>query len=217
MFTRSTLTALICLLAQAVAGETTPEINVDAVEPPLVYTLTIDGQHHAVTEGVAVQLNGAFTNPEVSLTPSAYRVFRRGGVKSPYPATFTFAADLVDDAARSWTLSGGDATLMWFDLAGDLTATDMAVAMAEQFGANNCRQTDTRLTLGKTIYAGRSIDVCLVGQRLSIVLCSVSHSDGRTRLLVLQDVLDDTGRHSSEYQDLCQLLKSAFTIARRGR
>lgn len=101
---------------------------------------------------------------------------------------------------------------MPFLYADDLTASDMAEVMMEQFGRENCRlmKTDSRVVLGEKTYGGTSNHVRLAGQQMSSGPFRVSNANGRTRLRVLQDVLDDTSQPSRESGLLHELLKTSF-------
>jgi hypothetical protein len=215
MFKRLFFTLLLCLLAQPVLAEPTSRRSDPTVEPPMVYTLTVGDQKVALIEGQPVRVEGQFTNPMVQLSVEPCRVFLQDGVAFHYPDFFTHEADVNDTEAMTWTLSGNDVTLMWFDLVGDVSAAGMAEAMIGQFGRENCHLAagDARLLLSGKPHVGVSLKVQLAGERLSIDLYRVSDQEGRSKLLVLQDVLDDMGRPSRECTKLREILMSSFQIA----
>lgn len=74
-------------------------------EPPLSYSLTIDGQSYAVEAGKPLKIDGSFTNPRVELVVGDVRLFNFEGVRFKYPAQFSFKAER-NAALSSWALTG---------------------------------------------------------------------------------------------------------------
>ena len=85
----------------------------EADEPPLSYTLILNGEEHEVYENVAMTINGVFNAPEVYLKASKTRFFIYGDVAFKYPASFTWDADILSSGEKTWTLAGDDFSIMY--------------------------------------------------------------------------------------------------------
>jgi hypothetical protein len=68
----------------------------DTQEPPLKYTLEIDGQAHVVVLDKPVKIHGVYSNPNAVLRASSIRYFTYGDLSFQYPASFTWEAEIVD-------------------------------------------------------------------------------------------------------------------------
>ena len=84
----------------------------DASEPPLTYTLEVDGKKFLLNADKTVILKGSFNNPKVTLRASETRRFEQDDIAFNYPANFTFEAVLSDPEVRSWSMTGNSVTLM---------------------------------------------------------------------------------------------------------
>jgi hypothetical protein len=185
----------------------------ESKEPPSTFVVTVGQESVVIKEGETAQLDGQFTNPSVSVTPQAYRVFPYAGIKFKYPRSFTFEADLSDPNSKSWTLSGNDLKIMIFVLNSRLTTADFANNMMEQFGGENCQVVDANasLAMGKQTLSGTTIHVSVATFKMAMDIYLVPSRGPATKLLVIQDSLDDAGNRSKEGKQTLEELSSSFT------
>jgi hypothetical protein len=135
----------------------------------------------------------------VTLTPRPHRVFRREGVSFSYPRSFTFETALEDTDSRSWKLSGNDFRIMLFVLADRLTPRAFAENLVDVFGRGNCELADAApLGFGDAELSGTSLNILMAGTRIVQDVYGMPARGPWTRLLVLQDSLDEAGRRSAE-------------------
>lgn len=99
-------------------------------EPPVAYTLRIDGIDHTIEEGSEVTLEGRFENPKVLLTAGATRRFAHGGLTFEYPSEYAFEAE-TRKTSRTWTLTGDDVTITYFVFALPLTSGSYVLALTD--------------------------------------------------------------------------------------
>ena len=201
--------SLLCLGCDSTADAGPDESK----EPPSTFVVTVGQESVVIKEGETAQLVGQFTNPSVSVTPQAYRVFPYAGIKFKYPRSFTFEADLSDTNSKSWTLSGNDLKIMIFVLNSRLTTADFANNMMEQFGADNCQVVDANasLAIGKQPLSGTTIHVSVASFKMAMDIYLVPSRGPATKLLVIQDSLDDAGNRSKEGKQTLEELTSSFT------
>ncbi len=188
----------------------------ESKEPPLQFIVTVGNRSVAITEGETVRLDGAYTDPTITVTPQPFRVFRCQGISFKYPRSFTFEADLADPDAKTWTLSGNDFKIMFFVSNSPLTSTGFADGMIEQFGRENCRVIDAnaKITLAGQPLSGTTIRITVATHELVQDIYQLPSRGGVTRLLVLQDSLDDARDRTSEGRKTLKELESSFTIER---
>ena len=196
--------------AQAVASK-----QDGSQEPPLKYTLKMGDKSVTITEGEAVNVDGTFNNPEVILTAEPNRTFPYQGVKFDYPRGFNFEAGANTGGYKSWTLSGADFKISYYVFGAPTTTLKFANSMVKQFGKKNCKVSDaTPLEFGGETLSGTSIQANIAGANLAVDIYQVPSSGKETRLLVLQDSLDDGGERSSEGKAGVKLLSESSKLDR---
>lgn len=202
--------AFLLIAASARAAE--PE----AVEPPLKYTLFVDGKATDISEGKPVRLSGEFKNPEVTLKVDPHRVFTYAGISFRFPQYYTFEADLTDKEARTWTLSGNDAKVMIADLQGDVSLPTYAEAVSENVGKGALKILDRKLKakFGEHTLSGMSTKVNIGTVESSMDFYLISTTGGRTRFLIVMDGYLNSG-HTKEGDTAIKLLKESFAIKRK--
>lgn len=206
---------LTCLFS--IASGWLPFVAADeSAEPPLKYTVTVGEQVVTVVAGETVQLDGIFTDPRITLTPDPQRLFAFAGITFKYPRSYVFEADLDDPAAKSWTLSGNDFTIMVFVLKASLKTGDFAEDMLDQFGRENAQVTNAnaKITLGEQQLSGTTLQITVATQKMVIDVFQIPSIGAETKLLVLQDNLDDAGNPSNEGRRTLADIKSSYTVER---
>jgi hypothetical protein len=181
----------------------------ESQEPPLKYTLEINGQGHELLLDKPVKLQGDYSNPKVVLRASSIRHFTYGDITFQYPASFAWEAEIEGHNERTWTLSGNDFTIMYFILPDVLSVEAYSQAMAKQLGEGSTRISDTARELGGQRHKGKLIFVKLAGTTLNIEVYSLPAKTG-SRLLVLQDSPPDNRAISKEGEEALAMLSSSF-------
>lgn len=202
---------LSLLVAVAAYGFTAES---EDIEPPLKYTLIINGKPVDIVEGKPIRLAGELKNPEVTLNVDPHRTFIYLGVTFRYPRHFAFNTDLSDKEFRQWSVSGNDFKIKVFDLEGDITPAMYAGATSEAFGKGNWTTLDPRLRtrFGKHQLEGISAKGVADTNSLILDVYRVSSTRGRTRLLVLHY---EAGKHTKEADAAIALLKESFVVTRQ--
>jgi len=199
-------TVVVLLLAGS-----SPRTLDETREPPMKYRVDLDGKVFAIAEGESMKLDGTWTDPTIRIVADPHRRFSYGGVSFLYPRGFTFEADVDDPDSRSWILSGNDFTIMVFVLSGRITPEAYADSVAGRFGDENCKRSALpEDLLGRKIH-GTRLDVRVVGHRLTIDVFALPAVEG-TRLLVLQDSPDESGRESRESRETMAVLRQSMAI-----
>jgi hypothetical protein len=186
----------------------------ESIEPTLKYTVKVGEKTITIAEGETVQLEGTLTNPQVSVTPDAYRVFPYQGVSFKYPRSFTFEADFEDPSAKNWTLSGNDFKIMFFALDETTTPAEFASNMIQQFGNKNAKITNANasLTLGNQKLSGTSLRLTVATHHMVMDVYRIPSPGKKTKLIVFQDNLDDSGNRSSEGKKTLADIASSFQV-----
>lgn len=188
----------------------------ESKEPPLTYSVRIGDKSVTTVEGETARFEGTFTNPEVTIAAQQHRMFPYQGVSFKYPRSFTFEADLSDPDAKIWTLSGNDFKIMYFVLNTRLTAADFARTMINQFGKQSSKVLNgsAKTTLGKHTLLGATLRATLATHSMIMEIYGIPTPGARTKLLVFQDSLDDSGNRSQEGKATLQVFRSSFDIER---
>jgi len=205
------LRAFAFLAVVLVSAVSSPPTLDETREPPMKYRVEVDGKVFAMAEGESMKLDGTWIDPTIRIVADPHRQFSYGGVSFLYPRGFTFEADVDDADSRSWVLSGNDFTIMVFVLSGRITPEAYADSMADRFGDENCKLSPLpEDLLGKKIH-GTRLDVKVVGHRLTVDVFALPSVEG-TRLLVLQDSPEESGRASRESREAMAVLRQSMAI-----
>ena len=205
---------LACLLCASRGGLGAVD---ESKEPPQQFKLTIGDNSVPLVEGEPVRIDGTFTNPQVKLTPEPYRLFPYAGVAFEYPRSFTFEADFENPRHRSWTLSGNDFKIMYFDVKAPLTPGNYADELIAGLGEAQCKvmDPDAKVTLGKHTLSGTKLLMTVANQPVSFEIYALPAPAGAkgARLLVFQDNVDEAGGgHTKEGVATLEVLKRTFAI-----
>lgn len=209
------LTFAVTPIAIALILQIEPTYAVDldeSREPPLQYMLHIDGKPIAIEENNDLVIKGHFADPNIKLVVEPVRVFPYRGVSFKYPRHFVFEAELEDQDAQIWTLSGNDFVIMYFDLNGDVSADWYATELLSQFGKENGKivDRDIAVLLGKQKLKGTRMRVTVATHTMQMDVYRLGFNKDRTRLLVFQDSLDEKSKPSKEGTAALSLLKESF-------
>jgi hypothetical protein len=181
-------------------------------EPPVDYTLKVEGKSYPVVEGKTFEIETKAGKSKAILEAKEYRVFPYQNISFHYPRHLTFEADLADASSLTWMMSGNDVILMVFSIEGDLSATDMADSLKLQYGSKNTKVSKETVSLGGTKYEAVRLEVNLVGTTLCQKVLKLKSAGGRTLLLVLQDSLNDEGKHTREFDAAVKMLGETLKL-----
>ena len=191
---------------------TFPVMASDEDEPPLGYTLKIDGKEILLEPGKEVKVEGKFENPSVKLVPNKERTFSAAGITFKYPAYFTFEADFTTKGIKMWTLSGKDLLIMVHALeTAGMNAQSMAQAMKSQYGKGAKTSPITRTIHGEML-KGVRLNVSLVGTSMVQDVLEVPTTKG-SRILIIQDLKPGEKISEEESKLAMALLDESFRRA----
>lgn len=178
------------------------------MEPPLGYTLLINGIEHRMKSGETIQLKGTFTDPSIKLIADKERLFSYTGLSFRYPAYFSFEADLKSENNKNWILSGNDFKIMIFKVKGALIPDTFAHSVAKKFG-KDVKISDVERTFGGKQYKGKRVDVAVAEKSFSQEAFLLV-SKGVHIMLVLQDALPSQKVSEEESKGALDLLQRQF-------
>ena len=165
----------------------------EGTEPKSAFIVTVDGKEYLVGEGNELNVN----NSVISVKLSPFRTFKNDYLSFNYPSNFSFSYE-SDAFYKNWSLDGSDYVVMLFEI-GVKSSMDVFVdEMVGQFGRQNCTTEQTSKTLGGKNLSGKRINVNIVGQKLIIDFLEIPNSEGKSRFIALQDVLDEDGSPTAE-------------------
>ncbi len=194
------LLVLSCLMGFASDGQQ---------EPPMIYTLHIDGKTMPLTLGKPITLPGKYDQPEVRIDASPTRTFPYGGLSFLYPAHFGWEADINDPDLQSWTLSGNNFTIMYFVFREVTTLEEFTQMLVGKFGKENTQVSETQRTWGTQNLKGSRLEVSLMDAGINMEVFAIPAQSG-TRLIAFQDTPPDKHGISSEGKTALQLLADSF-------
>lgn len=201
------LAAIVAVVLNvAVLAQATDETR----EPSARYRVEMDGKTYAVNEGESLKLTGTFNNPTVTIYDEPYREFSYGGVSFLYPRSFSFEAELKRPGHKNWTLSGKEFKIIYFLFSTNVTADHFADNLADRFGKQNCKTSRITFELTGQKIEGTRLEVAL-GGKLTMDIYRLP-SGGQTKLLVFQDIPDNSGQPSQEGRDALSLLKKSLAV-----
>lgn len=201
---RPILSALLLLAApgRLMADETT--------EPPVAYTLEINGQPYALSPDKPLKITGDFSNPELTLRVAQTRILQAAGVSFSYPSYFTFEADTTDPEVQTWTVSGNDVTIMLFRFAEPVTPRELATSTAGELNVAEPTIEDLAVSLGGKELAGVKATMPLGGLTIIQQSLEIPGAAMGSRMLVVQEVRSAGAAEAAELGAALKLLKSSL-------
>ncbi len=184
----------------------------ESKEPPLKYEIQLDGTKIVAAEGEIRTVSGRFEDPKIKIVPRSFRDFPYMGVAFSYPREYVFEADLSDDLAKSWSLSGRDLTILLFDVAEEMSTLDFGRSMLSELGQDpsKTKTKNIKAKFGNLELPGSSLEVVFGSTVLRVEIMKLPSESGQTKLIVLQDALNESGKHSQESAEAIAKLKSTF-------
>lgn len=184
----------------------------DGAEPPVVYTLEIDGQSVAVTPDEPVTIEGEFSNPTVTLRVAKTRALEAAGIAFSYPAYFTFEADTTEADLQTWTASGKDVTVMLFSFGEEVDPLTLAELTADQLESQDLQIEPIKLKLGDAERSGVKANMTLAGSTVIQQVLTLPPTPKGSRLLVVQEVRDEGQPETAELGATLKLVASSLTV-----
>ena len=180
-------------------------------EPPLGYTLRIEGQNVRVEAGSETTIQGKFENPKVLLEPDTERHFTYAALDFRYPAYFAFKAEMETEGIRIWTLSGNSCVLMIQHYqAVEMTVEDFANALKDQYGKSATVKPISRKFNNQT-YNGLQVIAKLAGAKITQDVLPFN-SKGGSRFLMIQQSDGDSDVSKAESGLVVKLLNTTLDI-----
>lgn len=219
-FNRTLLSVAVGFLGLA---EVSSEVCGEALaeEPPLVASVTIDGNVNELTLGRPANVGIAGTVHEVQVTLKPTRRFSKLGVEFDYPTDFKYEAD-ISEKRLSWTLKGEDVELEILCFGEEMEVSRLADLIVDAFQA-----------LPDTVIRPRSVggdatlevaDIKLIGERRTvdcpwgatkIELYELPMANTRSLRVVLKVMWDGDLATEEEYL-VRSLLKESMRIKELG-
>lgn len=188
------------------------------VEPPLEFTLEIDGRQIAapihLDKPFKADVGGKKISMKLAVKP--YRTFRFAGVSFNFPQYYTFEADADDSDFVMWTFSGNDNSLMLFKYKKGDDAANLKAAVDSantHYGKQRVKQTDCTLNLDGRPMEGKRLDIKLADVPIRQELYSFS-SERASFVLIVQDTPEDGKKSTDETVEAIKMLEETFQIAK---
>jgi hypothetical protein len=185
----------------------------ESAEPPIVYTLEVDGQSVTIQPDKPLKLEGSFESPTLTLRVAQTRTLQAEGITFNYPAYFTFEADTSDPEVKTWTASGNDVTLMLFSFAEKVDARALAESTAEALQARDVQVEPVKVKLGDQERAGVKATMPLLDQTVIQQVLTLPATDKGSRLLVLQEVRNQGAGEAAELGATLKVVAASFKVA----
>lgn len=205
---RFLLLAVCCLLVTTPQDPELPRPD----PPPLRLTLQIDGQEHALLDGQQVTLTIGGEERQVKVSVAPTRRFDAAGVQFEFPRDIPVGFE-TGEALDTWTLDGGDVTLMLFvqkvgraALAGQILQ-NLAAAIASDAPPPSA----TTIVLGGRSHSALQTDLRTAGVQMHHLAADLDVA-GTAVTIVVQDSVDGDGAPSADAREMLDLLARTWTV-----
>ena len=216
---RTATTSLLLLLllvswASPLAADDPPAQPAGEKEPPLEFTLRLDGKDVEIRTDEPVRVRVGDREVEARLTARPERLLRVPGLSFRYPAGHGFEVERAEGSAQ-WTLDGNSNVIILSRLAHKADPRDMERGfmepVIEQFGRQNVKSSASELRLGGRKYPATRLAVTVASEPLTYDVC-VFNSGEATFLLVVQDSPKPDGSTSDETRRVVELLDKTLKL-----
>lgn len=191
--TRTSVVVSVMLLLSA-SGFSADEM----AEPPVSYTLEVDGKPHAIQPDKPLEIAGTLQSPKVVLRVSEYRTFTCAGMTFRYPTSFSWEAE-AEEGVTSWILDGNSVVVMVYRFDHVVTAKSFAEEYADSFHQSDgfARIRPIERNFGGALRKGLVVETRILDHRMVSEIYTLQ-SDKGTRLLMFQDSPPDGEMNSEE-------------------
>lgn len=184
-----------------------------AAEPPVRMKLLIDGQEHAIVEGVESEIAIGEKKSKVKLVFEPHRHFNAAGLEFDFPRTMAF--DYDSSEPESWTLDGNDVVvhihrhgvgkvgpMMRGTLVAMLSSLDEDAEppVRHEWTIGGKKLSGLR---GRASVGPATIEVTAVGLEVG----------GDAIVLMVQDTVGEDGAQSAECKRVLEMLERTLKIA----
>ena len=203
---------VICLFAVVLVGAF-PAIGLSQTkEPPQTFKLLVNGQAHEIEARKALQLE-LTGSTKIELIPNPNRKFKYGGLEITYPNSYAFEAELDADT-YNWNLDGSNVVIMVFAFPDETLGHKLfAESICTNFEKSEYKAILNTFGTGDqaTTLKGTLINATIASQKLTQEVFEIP-TDAGTRFLIVQDSLNDFGKHTQECRNTMTLLRRDFKI-----
>ena len=186
----------------------------DAVEPPMLLELEIDGERAEIELGVpkSVTVNGE--SVRVTLLAKKYRVFDRAGISFSYSRCYSFDAE-IEDELRIWMLDGKD-TVIHVQSYRDLIDPDDVVqtvleGIKAELDQSSVKNVECSAEFGSETKSGTRCVFSIGSIRIEFSAYGFKVDDDVV-VILLQDTLDDDGQNTPEAIEALSYFKNSFEL-----
>ena len=182
--------------------------QVTNTKPTTYYIVNINNTEYEIKEGEDLTIDSTLVNPVINVKIAPYRNFDIQAISFDYPSHYSY--DYSGDGPNSWTLTGNDFVIMFFELNMEAGLDEFIDEMVKQFGKKNTKTENLKLKLGNRNLSGKKLLVKLAGQTLEMQILSLENNENKTRLLVFQDSLNEDGSSSAEKNRTINLINQSI-------
>ena len=183
-----------------------------SVEPPVQFTLKVDGKTFTGEIGKTFKLNGEFKDSSAKISTSNFRNFNYEGVSFHYPVKHHWEADLSDPQSKAWAMIGTESSISLFVISEEYSAEDYAKELIEDFDTETYDEKELKLKLGEQEFEVLRLIFEADEYEYVYDIVSLPQQNGNSRLLLLEDVAPDRNPDSEEAKAVMSLLKKSFKI-----
>jgi len=184
------------------------ESRAQTSEPEQVFQLFINDTAYKISPNkeLEVDLKGL---SKIRLAPLANKNFNSAGVQFSYASQMAFEFEFDEESELNlWTLDGSNVVVMLFAYnSTTLSHKELAQGMSSSYEQAETYPDELKIAGSKL--KGTKITVRLVGNLLVQRVFSVPSKTG-SRILIVQDTLNDDGAHSEEYKQTIKTLDASF-------
>jgi len=179
-------------------------------QPKQTFILKINGKEYLLNEGEELKIDSFLNKPVISISLPDYKTFIAKPVSFQYPHNMAYEFE-KEEGVSTWTLNGNELVIMFFEFAEEVKAESLAKEMMKKFGEKNCQLGNTSKKLGGKTLNGKKLNISLAGQKLTMDLLEVKLGDGKSRLLVFQDSVEDFDNPSEEAATTLKLIDNTIS------
>jgi hypothetical protein len=215
--TRCSLFLAVLVLLAGASAFAEPKVakpTTQPSEPPLEFTLHINGQAIAIEVNAPRTVTVGGKDVTVKLTPKPDRLLQLPGFSFRYPSQHGYEHE-SEAEYQQWTLDGNDNVIIVTRVPRKLEPAALVGetldGIAKEFGRANVKRSKGELALGGKKYPSTHLHVSVLGQKLSYQAVGINVGES-TVVLIVQDSAADDGSLSAETKTVLDLLDKTFKI-----
>ncbi len=173
----------------------------------------IDGREQSFVLNKPSKISIADREYPITIKMNPFSVFNQAHLQFNYPSNYHVSYEKINFLAKSWNIEGNDSLIMVQDYGVLMSEEDFLQTLKDEFKTMKAdvKESTSELQTKKTVLKGRKLQIKLGNLTLHQEIFLMPR-ETQMSILIIQDLLSDDGKHSSEYKNIRKTLAQTLSV-----